>query len=435
MGGSRVAALLAIALMTRTAAADELAIDTLAWPSSTQSARAPDTVDVFDAAGGKHLGTLARGTRVAWTQVVEASGRCKLWLVIAPEGFVCARDLQPSDDPPAGIEQPTLTADGAIGRFADVRGVSAPSYDSVDAIRAGTPTRDVPGTTFVSVKPRSVRVDGVRYKKTDQGWIEASLLRGLTSSEFAGTDTPPAFPFAWAVGTHKGATITTRAEPSRHGEAVETLEPRTIVPVLAEEHGWVEVGDGEWLKKSEVRIARQIAPPDGVAADERWIDVDLDQQVLVAYQGATPVFATMVSTGRKKFPTPTGIYRIQEKHGRTRMHNPKASPTQWDVADVPWAMKFRKYFALHGAYWHDGFGKPRSHGCINLSPHDARWLYGWTAPEVPLGWMMIEVPGTPVRVHSRHDPDPVWKDFKGKPLTNLADRPAKPRHRHHRAAS
>ena len=90
---------------------------------------------------------------------------------------------------------------------------------------------------------------------------------------------------------------------------------------------------------------------------------------------------------------------------------------EWNVADVPWTMKFRKNFALHGTYWHDGFGHARSHGCVNLSPHDARRLYDWTSPDVPDGWSEIadggDASGTPVRIHDHRDPDPVWRDFDG----------------------
>ena len=87
--------------------------------------------------------------------------------------------------------------------------------------------------------------------------------------------------------------------------------------------------------------------------------------------------------------TPTGVYRISKKYDKTRMTNQKVSREQWDVADVPWAMKFRKGFAVHGAYWHDNFGKRRSHGCVNLSPKDARWVYDWTQPVVPAGYRRI----------------------------------------------
>jgi hypothetical protein len=93
------------------------------------------------------------------------------------------------------------------------------------------------------------------------------------------------------------------------------------------------------------------------------------------------------------------------------------SREQWDVADVPWAMKFRKGFAVHGAYWHDNFGKRRSHGCVNLSPKDARWVYDWTQPVVPAGWTLLEESdevGTALRIRDRRNPTPSWRDWRGR---------------------
>src|SRR5205085_7923073 len=110
-----------------------------------------------------------------------------------------------------------------------------------------------------------------------------------------------------------------------------------------------------------------------------WIDVDLDEQVMVAYEGDVAIYATMVSGGRGR-STPTGIHRISKKIARTRMKAPDVALGHWDVPDVPFAMRFRKYYAVHGAYWHDGFGKPRSQGCVNLSPRDARFVFEWSQP-------------------------------------------------------
>jgi hypothetical protein len=87
----------------------------------------------------------------------------------------------------------------------------------------------------------------------------------------------------------------------------------------------------------------------------------------------------------------------------------------YSVATVPWTQFYENDFALHTAYWHDGFGKPRSHGCINLSPADARFAYFWSEPRVPVGWSMANgdesSPGSMVRVHSAQDPSPEFKGY------------------------
>jgi hypothetical protein len=85
------------------------------------------------------------------------------------------------------------------------------------------------------------------------------------------------------------------------------------------------------------------------------------------------------------------------------------------VAMVPWTQFYENDFALHTSYWHDGFGKPRSHGCINLSPRDSRFLYFWSDPQVPVGWSMangtVDTPGSIVRVRSGSDPEPEFKGY------------------------
>src|SRR4029077_15506633 len=79
-----------------------------------------------------------------------------------------------------------------------------------------------------------------------------------------------------------------------------------------------------------------------------------------------------------------------------------------------------KGLALHAAYWHDGFGHARSHGCVNLAPRDARWLYFWSDPQVPPGWTMtagvVESPGSIVRIRSAADPSPEVKGYAKKVL-------------------
>ncbi|HEY5926654.1 MAG TPA: L,D-transpeptidase, partial [Kofleriaceae bacterium] len=110
--------------------------------------------------------------------------------------------------------------------------------------------------------------------------------------------------------------------------------------------------------------------------------------------------------------TPTVITRILTKHERADMTSD--GEDVYSVADVPWTMYYDGNYALHTSYWHDGFGGPRSHGCINLAPRDARRLYHWSSPDVPPGWSSVygdaDTPGSLVRVRSSRNPEP---DFRG----------------------
>jgi lipoprotein-anchoring transpeptidase ErfK/SrfK len=153
-----------------------------------------------------------------------------------------------------------------------------------------------------------------------------------------------------------------------------------------------QTSGGFWVRLAELKIARPSFPTD-LSANEKWIDVDLTRQQLVAFEGRRPVFATLISSGRRNpqdkehdFPTPPGSYRIREKHVTTTMDGDVASDGPYSIEDVPWVMYFQGSYALHGAFWHDSFGNMRSHGCVNLSPEDARTLFGWTDPPLPPGW-------------------------------------------------
>jgi len=135
----------------------------------------------------------------------------------------------------------------------------------------------------------------------------------------------------------------------------------------------------------------------------------------VSYEGDRPVFATLVSTGKEKaYRTPLGTFRLGRKQASARMRSPEGARQDWDVENVPWVMHFKKLFALHGAHWHDAYGRKVSHGCVNMSPRDAGHLFGWTDPVVPAGWADIEGgAGTVIRIRSRARPDPPWRDFEG----------------------
>jgi hypothetical protein len=286
----------------------------------------------------------------------------------------------------------------------------------------------VPGTTFVAVREKTARVDGVTYHKTDQGWIAATALIWKTPSEFIGIDlrdpaTAPALPFAWVIPERRRDRVPVRATPARRAVVLRDLGRRDRVPVHEQDGSQTRIGDGEWVASARLRVARPTARPAGVGADERWIDIDLDQQVLIAYEGDVPVYATLVSSGRKKWRTPPGVYRVTSKSERIRMRSPDGVGAAWNVADVPWAMSFRKHFALHGAYWHDGFGVARSHGCVNLAPGDAEALYGWVTPDQAYG---IEDfaggahTGTVIRIRNHRTPEPPWRDFEGEVFEPVA---------------
>ncbi len=134
---------------------------------------------------------------------------------------------------------------------------------------------------------------------------------------------------------------------------------------------------------------------------ERWIDVDRASQTLVAYEGARPVFATLVSTGRgpdgTDTATPPGTHRIWVKMLASDMANTgQGDDASYSLQEVPYVQFFDRGVALHGTYWHRDFWRVRSHGCVNLSPLDARWLFDFTQPGLPRAWTAVYPTGIDV---------------------------------------
>lgn len=170
---------------------------------------------------------------------------------------------------------------------------------------------------------------------------------------------------------------------------------------------YLETRDGEWVREKQVRVIEGFRnAPVWAERGDKWIDISILQQTLVAYEGTKPVFATLVSTGadgiashEKTHATIVGTFLIHTKHVTTDMDS-DVKGESFDLRDVPFVQYFTKGYALHGAYWHDDFGRPRSHGCVNLSPHDAAWLFGWTSPSLPEGWHgALSSQGTLVHIH------------------------------------
>ena len=143
-------------------------------------------------------------------------------------------------------------------------------------------------------------------------------------------------------------------------------------------------------------IPPSASPP--VAGDEKWIDVDLTNQRLTAYEGRSPIFQATVSTGLPNTPTIVGEFRVYLKLTATAMAGPG-----YYLPGVPYTMYFYGGYALHGTYWHNNFGNPMSHGCVNLSTEDARRLFEWADPILPSGASQVRAsnsnPGTLVVVH------------------------------------
>lgn len=178
-------------------------------------------------------------------------------------------------------------------------------------------------------------------------------------------------------------------------KATKSVERRSFLDLTEETEiagkAYMITADGLLVRKEHLLIPELQPLPKGLDPWERWIDVSVSQQMLVAYEGTRPVYVTLVSTGRKgtkedPYETPRGRWRIYSKHVSTTMDGSSGTDGNYSIQDVPWTMFYSGSYALHGAFWHRNFGQVRSHGCVNLGPSDARWLFNWTTPFLPEGW-------------------------------------------------
>lgn len=139
---------------------------------------------------------------------------------------------------------------------------------------------------------------------------------------------------------------------------------------------WHLVGPGHWIMQKNLSIVYPQLPSD-VTPEGRWVSVNLYEQNLVVYDGGAPIMATLVASGIKngKWNTRVGTFRIGVRLENSTMSGAEGQPDFYSLSDVPYSQYFDGLISLHGTYWHDGFGFTASHGCVNLSISDAKWLY------------------------------------------------------------
>jgi hypothetical protein len=143
---------------------------------------------------------------------------------------------------------------------------------------------------------------------------------------------------------------------------------------------WYQIGRDQWISQYTVGKVIPVERPAEVDT-ERWISVDLYEQIVVAYEGNTPIFAALMASGLPRWETQEGLFHIYYRRTRIEMSAGTPGDDFYYLEEVPWTMFFDEGRALHGAYWHDAFGFRRSHGCVNLSITDAHWLYEWVAQD------------------------------------------------------
>ncbi len=379
------------------------------------------------------------------------------FVAVLPTGFVCASEV--SDD----VEQPLaqIWAEGANRRaalpyfYGRSKATPPPLYNrvpSVDEQRRTEPElggrrhgyqadwvaiANNPTPSFLRDGSSSLRANGLRRSAlavsagrpiadsafaflqlfeaggryygltTDLSVLPLDHLEPVEPSQFSGVVLGNALQLPVAFVRARNAYLYS-GQPSAGLKVERRVEYREAFGLTGEEQRigarrFLQVHGGQWLIDTpELLVARgPTRMPHWADAGAPWIDVSLQRQTLVAYEGSRPVYATLVSTGLEVMtppPDPSAAgAEVQTRstiRGDFRVHTKFVTATmdsdvpgdEYDLRDVPYVQYFEGNYALHAAFWHDDFGKPRSHGCINLSPLDARWLFEWTEPRVPQTW-------------------------------------------------
>jgi lipoprotein-anchoring transpeptidase ErfK/SrfK len=226
---------------------------------------------------------------------------------------------------------------------------------------------------YVSVVGEEIR-DGKTFYTVYYGWMDAAEVQLLTPSTFRGLllTRDVDFRFGWVLADTQS--VNADGTPVRAYRRYEIVH---AVPALTENPGYVAVGPDEWLPDDAVALTRSQVPDDAGAGTCRFLYVDLAEQTLRVYNECKLVFATLVSTGKQAGWTFPGRFAILQKFSYIQLTPPAGSISVYYLEGVPHFMTYFGDLGFHAAYWHDDFGSPVSHGCINLSPADARWLYEW----------------------------------------------------------
>jgi hypothetical protein len=334
---------------------------------------------------------------------LAAIGLAAITFAFAGAG-ACARSSPPPPDFEAAA---TNNSAGRVpANYVLVGPAGTTAFDKPPARPHDTPegTRLGPGFGFVATEERSV--GGRRYVHLQDGrWLPAADVTRARPSTFTGSR------IASGETLRLGWVITSEARvhalPAVSSSVVATRPAHTRV-VFADrcESGWCRLSPVGWIRAADLAIPVLAARPDRAGPLERWLDVDLTSQTLVAYQGDQPLYATLISSGigqrGSPLATPSGLFTIVSKHELVRMDNLQHTGVVPYAYDVPLAQYFTDGKALHAALWHDRFGHPTSHGCINMAPRDAEWLFTFTTPVLSPGGAAVSAtttrPGTLVRI-------------------------------------
>ncbi len=362
-------------------------------------------------------GTAARGARLPALEATQGHGCRGYWVRIGDEAWVCSDGgLTLSTDAPQTQQLPQVPEGQVVPyQYAFATRAGVRTYRRLDDIREDNWAEELERGMSVAVTGTE-HIDEGTYVRTASGrWVALRDLSWARPSERAGIFYEPgetvasvaflradarAWPTVEEAARQRGAAVGNVAAP--HAPRRDP-HPR-----------------GAGLPRPAVRAGRRglaLGPPPPAPGGARGAGRPPPRRALARrrprasgahrVRGERPVFATLVSTGRAGNATAPGEHHVWVKLATTDMSNVDnvdlySATSLYTVSRVPWVMFFHNDQALHGAFWHNGFGVVHSHGCVNLAPRDAAWLYSWAPPATPPGWTAVmptaRDPGLRVRV-------------------------------------
>ena len=322
-------------------------------------------------------GALRRGDIVQVAEIVKDVQGKHPWALLAGGGAVPLGALRPGTERP---DDAVVVASDAHFLYGRVMRAKAPVFAAADG-HSAVRGHEKAAYLLAFVSDPALQATGW-LRLSSGGFMRVADLTVLTPATFAG-EPNPVLPLVFV--RHKTPLNVGKAKPP----VPQFLHRYDRTVLLAEQGGRATVRGGT-IARAAVRVAYGHARPTEIPKKAKWLHIDLAEQTLVAYEGDTPVFATLVSTGRDPHPTKKGVFRMYAKTIHSTMRG--RGWADYVAEEVPWVMHFYQGQALHGTYWHDQFGIVKSHGCVNLSVADAKWLFDWMPPPLPQGWHTL-LPG------------------------------------------
>jgi L,D-transpeptidase catalytic domain len=323
-------------------------------------------------------------------KILKQGKKCKggRWYKIEPKSWVCSSWFVPSTKPP-GKTQNWIDSFNVgiyykgIGKYSffaeNLKLLGMGKFRKVRKLRGFLPT----AKRFIGGFPY--------FRLFSKGYIAANKISPWPRTTLEGiTVTSRDLPLAF-ITKSTGTTVWKKWGKSWKNAG---FLPQYSIRKLAKSNGEylkLKKGKNLYVKKEDCSIAFKpsLKKPVKVATDENWLDIDLNQNIIYAFRGKSLKKVILISASKE---TPVGIHKVYWKL-TYQTFNRQQMKDAYYLEAVPWVMFFKEGYGIHGAYWHNNFGKIKTHGCINVSPADGKWLFKFLGPKLPLGYTSI-----------RHDP-------------------------------